>query len=77
MESFVTPLDDEDTAPDEYQIFRSVVQEIQSKNPNWYGKLTGGLTQEHGKKVMEVFKLCEQRQEAKRSKSIEQAGGKW
>ena len=75
LESFVTPLDDEDTAPDEYQIFRSVVQEIQSKNPNWYGKLTGGLTQEHGKKVMEVFKLCEQRQEAKRSKSIEQAGG--
>merc|ERR1712025_863872 len=29
LESFVTPLDDEDTAPDEYQIFRSVVQEIQ------------------------------------------------
>ena len=76
LESFVTPLDDEDTAPDEYQIFRSVVTSIESGNPDWYRKLTGGLTPDNVKAVQEVFKLCEQRQAAKRSKSIEQAGGK-
>ena len=41
-----------------------------------YGQLTAGLTQDNVKAVQEVFKLCEQRQAAKRSKSIEQAGGK-
>jgi len=75
LESFVTPLDDDDTAPDEYQIFRSVVTSIESGNPDWYRKLTGGLTPDNVKAVQEVFKLCEQRQAAKRSKSIEQAGG--
>merc|ERR1711879_690724 len=75
LESFVTPLDDEDTAPDEYQIFRTVVQTLEQGNPGWYGQLTAGLTQDNVKAVQEVFKLCEQRQAAKRSKSIEQAGG--
>ena len=42
-----------------------------------YGQLTAGLTQDNVKAVQEVFKLCEQRQAAKRSKSIEQAGGKY
>ena len=105
LESFVTPLDDEDTAPDEYQIFRTVVQTLEQGNPGWYvfaktflhkincsftkyvlysfclhyryGQLTAGLTQDNVKAVQEVFKLCEQRQAAKRSKSIEQAGGKY
>ena len=36
LESFVTPLDDEDTAPDEYQIFRTVVQTLEQGNPGWY-----------------------------------------
>ena len=36
LESFVTPLDDEDTAPDEYQIFRTVVQSLEQGNPGWY-----------------------------------------
>ena len=39
--------------------------------------MTAGLTQDNVKAVQEVFKLCEQRQAAKRSKSIEQAGGKY
>ena len=36
LESFVTPLDDEDSSPDEYQIFRTVVQTLQTNNPQWY-----------------------------------------
>merc|ERR1712029_954676 len=68
-------LEDDEAAPDEYQIFRSVVTSIESGNPDWYRKLTGGLTPDNVKAVQEVFKLCEQRQAAKRSKSIEQAGG--
>ena len=38
LESFVTPLDDEDTAPDEYHIFRTVVQTLEQGNPGWYGQ---------------------------------------
>ncbi len=76
LESFVTPLDDEDTSPDEYLIFRSVVQALESNNPVWYGKLTSDLTQDNVKSIQEIFKLGEQRQEARRSKNIEKAGGK-
>lgn len=76
LDSFVTPLDDEDIAPDEYHIFRSVVQALESEQPQWYGKLTSDLTQEHVKSIQEIFKLGEQRQEARRSKSIEKAGGR-
>ena len=75
LESFVTPLDDEDTSPDEYQIFRTVVQTLEAENPQWYGKLTSDLNQESVKSIQEIFKLGEQRQEARRSKNIEKAGG--
>merc|ERR1719228_1273098 len=40
LESFVTPLDDEDNSPDEYQVFRDVVQRVETNNPQWYGRLT-------------------------------------
>merc|ERR1719510_1206105 len=75
LESFVTPLDDEDSSPDEYQIFRTVVQTLETNNPQWYARLTSGLTQENVKSIQEIFKLSEQRQESKRSKNIEKAGG--
>lgn len=75
LESYVTPLDDETTSVDEYQVFKSVIQEIQAANPAWYNKLTVSLSQDDQKAIQEVFKLSEQRQAARRSKSIEQAGG--
>ena len=76
LESYVTPLDDEDTAVDEYEVFKTVVHTIEAQNPEWYRRLTSSLTAEDGKAIQEVFKLGEQRVAARRSKSIEQAGGK-
>ena len=75
LESFVTPLDDDDTSPDEYQIFRTVYDGVQAENPPWFQKLASGLNDENFKSIQEVFKLGEQRLAAKRSKSIEKAGG--
>merc|ERR1711963_816034 len=75
LESFITPLDDEDTCPDEYQIFRTIVTAMERENPQLYGRLTSDLTTENVKSIQEIFKLGEQRQEARRSKKIEEAGG--
>ena len=75
LESFVTPLDDEDTSPDEYQLFREITEGLQRENPQWYGRLTSDLTTENVKSIQEIFKLGQQRNEARRSKNIEQAGG--
>lgn len=75
LESFVTPLDDDDTSPDEYQIFRTVYDGVQAENPPWFQKLASGLNDDNFKSIQEVFKLGEQRLAAKRSKSIEKAGG--
>jgi len=75
LESFTTPLDEEDTAPDEYQIFRAIVTQMEQENPQLYKSLTSDLTTENVKSIQEIFKLGEQRQEARRSKKIEEAGG--
>jgi len=75
LESFITPLDDEDTSPDEYQIFRAIVTTMETENPQLYGRLTSDLTAENVKAIQEIFKLGEQRNEARRSKKIEEAGG--
>jgi len=75
LESFITPLDDEDTSPDEYQLFREITEGLQRENPQWYGRLTSDLTTENVKSIQEIFKLGQQRNEARRSKNIEQAGG--
>ena len=75
LESFVTPLDDDDTSPDEYQIFRTVYDGVQAENPPWFQKLASGLNDDNFKSIQEVFKLGEQRLAAKRSKNIEKAGG--
>ena len=56
-------------------VFKTVIQTIESQNPEWYRRLATNLSQEDVKAIQEVFKLGEQRVAARRSKSIEQAGG--
>ena len=77
LESFVTPLDDDDTSPDEYQIFRTIYDGVQAENPPWFQKLASGLNDDSYKSIQEIFKLGEQRMAAKRSKDIEKSGGKF
>ena len=76
LESFVTPLDDDDTAPDEYAIFRQIYDGVQAQNMPWFQKLASGLNDDSMKSIQEIFKLGEQRIAARRSKEIENAGGK-
>ena len=49
---------------------------METENPQLYGRLTSDLTAENVKAIQEIFKLGEQRNEARRSKKIEEAGGK-
>ena len=48
---------------------------MEQENPQLYKSLTSDLTTENVKSIQEIFKLGEQRQEARRSKKIEEAGG--
>ena len=50
---------------------------MERENPQLYGRLTSDLTTENVKSIQEIFKLGEQRQEARRSKKIEEAGGEF
>ncbi|XP_022334260.1 importin-7-like isoform X2 [Crassostrea virginica] len=75
LESYQTPLDEETCAVDEYMIFKTVLQNLQGNDPNWYNSLISQLTEEQRKEVEEVFKLAEQRRAAAESRKIEERGG--
>lgn len=75
LESYQTPLDEETCPVDEYMIFKTVLQNLQANDPNWYNSLISQLTEEQRKEVEEVFKLAEQRRAAAESRKIEERGG--
>ncbi|CAN0425651.1 LOW QUALITY PROTEIN: importin-7-like [Lethenteron reissneri] len=75
LEEYTTPIDDEDTGIDEYQVFRGVLQVLEQREPDWYRALTSHLSEEQRKQVQEVFSLAEQRRLAAQSKQIEKQGG--
>ncbi|OWF54942.1 importin-7-like [Mizuhopecten yessoensis] len=75
LESYQTPLDDENSTVDEYLVFQNILQTIQTSDPEWYIVLTGQLTEAQSKEVEDVFKLAEQRRAAAESKKIEERGG--
>ena len=76
LEAYTTPLDDDDDIIDEYKIFCEVMAAIQNTNPAWYTQLTSHLSENQGKVLNEVMTLSAQRLAAKKSKAIEQQGGK-
>ncbi|XP_030762778.1 importin-7 isoform X1 [Sitophilus oryzae] len=75
LESYTTPLDEEDCEVDEYLVFKQIMTNIQNQNPEWYGALTGHLNEQQLKVLNEVVVLAEQRAAARESKKIEQQGG--
>jgi hypothetical protein len=76
LESYTTPLDDENSGVDEYELFKNVMEGIEKSNQGWYAQLVSALTVEDTKSIQEIMTLCAQRKAAKESKSIELAGGK-
>ncbi|KAF7268557.1 importin-7 msk [Rhynchophorus ferrugineus] len=75
LESYTTPLDEEDCEVDEYLAFKQVMTNIQGQNPEWYGALTSNLNEKQLKVLNEVVVLAEQRAAARESKKIGQQGG--
>lgn len=75
LESYTTPLDDEDCPVDEYIVFKEILHHLQQTDPSWYNMLTGHLTPEQQKSVQDVFILAEQRKAAAESRRIDKSGG--
>merc|ERR1712083_26747 len=75
LESYTTPLDEEENKIDEYQIFKEVMQQLESTQVDWYAKLVAPLSEQDKKSLQEVFMLANQRKNARESRNIEQAGG--
>uniref|UniRef100_A0A672J0M3 Importin N-terminal domain-containing protein n=1 Tax=Salarias fasciatus TaxID=181472 RepID=A0A672J0M3_SALFA len=75
LEGYTTAVDDEDNMVDEYQIFKAVLQNIQSRDPAWYQALTQALDEEQGKQLQDIATLADQRRAAHESKMIEKHGG--
>ncbi|XP_005989743.1 importin-7 isoform X2 [Latimeria chalumnae] len=75
LEGYSTVIDDEDNPVDEYQIFKTILQTIQTRDPTWYQALTHGLTDEQGKQLQDIATLADQRRAAHESKMIEKHGG--
>uniref|UniRef100_A0A8C9ELU7 Importin 7 n=1 Tax=Pavo cristatus TaxID=9049 RepID=A0A8C9ELU7_PAVCR len=61
LEGYSTIIDDEDNPVDEYQIFKTIFQTIQNRNPVWYQTLTQGLNEEQRKQLQDIATLADQR----------------
>ncbi|KAF2977087.1 hypothetical protein EK904_007872 [Melospiza melodia maxima] len=64
LEGYSTIIDDEDNPVDEYQIFKTIFQTIQNRNPAWYQALTQGLSEEQRKQLQDIATLADQRRAA-------------
>uniref|UniRef100_A0A673CTL3 Importin N-terminal domain-containing protein n=1 Tax=Sphaeramia orbicularis TaxID=375764 RepID=A0A673CTL3_9TELE len=75
LEGYTTAVDDEENVVDEYQIFKAILQNIQTRDPAWYQALTQVLDEEQGKQLQDIGTLADQRRAAHESKMIEKHGG--
>uniref|UniRef100_A0A8C5BNZ8 Importin 7 n=1 Tax=Gadus morhua TaxID=8049 RepID=A0A8C5BNZ8_GADMO len=64
LEGYTTAVDDEDNLVDEYQIFKTILQNLQAKDPAWYQALTQVLDEEQGKHLHDIGTLADQRRAA-------------
>uniref|UniRef100_A0A671W7C5 Importin 7 n=1 Tax=Sparus aurata TaxID=8175 RepID=A0A671W7C5_SPAAU len=64
LEGYTTAVDDEDNLVDEYQIFKAILQNIQTRDPAWYQALTQALDEEQGKHLQDIGTLADQRRAA-------------
>ncbi|XP_024215607.1 importin-7 isoform X1 [Halyomorpha halys] len=75
LETYTTPLDEDDSEIDEYVIFKQVLQSLETSDPMWYSALTSHLTPEQRNALREVLVLADQRKAAAESRKIVQSGG--
>ncbi|XP_026473406.1 importin-7 [Ctenocephalides felis] len=75
LETYTTPIDDEDNPVDEYVIFKEIITNLQGQDPQFYAMLTSHLTPQQQESVKDIFTLADQRKAAANSKKIEQSGG--
>ncbi|TSL68247.1 Importin-7 [Bagarius yarrelli] len=75
LEGYTTAVDDDDNLVDEYQIFKAILQNLQSRDPTWYQALTQALDEEQSKQLQDIGTLADQRRAAHESKMIEKHGG--
>lgn len=75
LEGYNTVIDEDDCPVDEYQIFKAILQTLQTRDPSWYQALTHGLNEEQGKHLQDIATLADQRRAAQESKMIEKHGG--
>uniref|UniRef100_A0A8D3E5M7 Importin 7 n=1 Tax=Scophthalmus maximus TaxID=52904 RepID=A0A8D3E5M7_SCOMX len=64
LEGYTTAVDDEDNLVDEYQIFKAILQNIQTRDPAWYQALTQALDEDQGKHLQDIGTLADQRRAA-------------
>ena len=53
------------------------MQQLENSQVDWYTRLVAPLSEQDKKSLQEVFTLANQRKNARESKTIEQAGGKY
>ncbi|XP_064634569.1 importin-7-like [Lineus longissimus] len=75
LESYATPLDEEECGIDEYQIFQNILANLQATDKPWYDALVGHLNNEQTQQMRDVLTLADQRKAAAESKRIEEQGG--
>ncbi|KAL1456808.1 hypothetical protein WDU94_001509 [Cyamophila willieti] len=75
LEAYTTPLDEENCTVDEYEVFKQVLYNLRSSDPQWYELLVRNLTPEQQKSLSDIVVLADQRKAAAESKRIEQSGG--
>ncbi|KAG2463096.1 IPO7 protein, partial [Polypterus senegalus] len=64
LEGYTTIVDDEDNPVDEYQIFKAIMQNLQTRDPAWYQALTQSLNEEQAKQLQDIGTLADQRRAA-------------
>lgn len=64
LESYTTPIDDEDCPVDEYVDFKATLETIQGTDPNWFNILMSPLSPQQQKTLQEVYTLAQQRKSA-------------
>ena len=64
LESYTTPLDDDDSPVDEYVCFRETMERLQLQEPAWFAQLMAPLSPDQHKLLQEVYTLAQQRKAA-------------
>nr|BAN20938.1 importin 7 [Riptortus pedestris] len=75
LESFTTPLDEDESEIDEYVIFKQVFHSLEAADPTLYSALTSHLNSEQQNALRDILVLADQRKAAAESRKIVQSGG--